>query len=80
MKRFVSIRELTNRINRKLAKESKQLCKYKPRIESDHPVVEYAILDLTTQQIINFHMASEIQEFARSLGCLSYLEELYLDA
>ena len=76
MKRLISIRELTNRINRKLAKDSRQLIKYKPRIASEHPVEEYAVIDIRTKLIVNFHMSSELQEFARNLGCLNYLEEI----
>ncbi|OAI21128.1 hypothetical protein A1359_19860 [Methylomonas lenta] len=76
MKKLVSIRALTDRLNRKLAKESKKILKYKPRLESDDNVVEYAVVDLKTNDIINFHMASEIQEFARGLGCLASLEEV----
>ena len=78
MKRFISIRELTTRINRRLAKDSKKLLKYKPRISSDNPIDEYAIVDIKTNSIINFHMASELQEFARSLGCLKLMEEVAL--
>lgn len=80
MKKLVSIRALTARINRKLAKESKKLLKYKPRLESGDPVVEYAVVDLKTNAIIDFQMASEIQEFARRLGCLACLEEVYLES
>jgi hypothetical protein len=76
MKKLVSIRALTARLNRKLAKESKKLMKYKPRLESSEAIVEYAIVDLKTNSIINYHMASEIQEFARGLGCLASLEEV----
>jgi uncharacterized protein YeeX (DUF496 family) len=76
MKKLVSIRALTDRLNRKLAKESKKILKYKPRLESEDNVVEYAVVDLKTNDIINFHMASEIQEFARGLGCLASLEEV----
>ena len=76
MKKLVSIRAITARLNRKLAKESKKLLKYKPRLEGGDSVVEYAIVDLKTNSIINFHMASEIQEFARELGCLTCLEEV----
>lgn len=76
MKKLVSIRALTARLNRKLAKESKKLMKYKPRIESGDSIVEYAVVDLKTNSIINYHMASEIQEFARGLGCLASLEEV----
>ncbi len=76
MKKLVSIREITARLNRKLAKESKKLLKYKPRLESGDNIVEYAVVDLKTNSIINFHMASEIQEFARELGCLAGLEEV----
>ena len=76
MKKLVSIRAVTDRLNRKLAKESKKLLKYKPRLQSNDPIVEYAVVDLKTNSIINFHMASEIQEFARNLGCLNTLEEV----
>jgi hypothetical protein len=76
MKKLVSIRAITARLNRKLAKESKKLLKYKPRLESGDNIVEYAIVDLKTDSIINFYMASEIQEFARGLGCLAGLEEV----
>ena len=76
MKRFISIRELTTRINRRLSKDSRKLLKYKPRITSDNPVDEYAIVDTNTNAIINFHMASELESFARSLGCLKPLEEV----
>lgn len=76
MKKLVSIRALTARLNRKLAKESKKLLKYKPRLQSNDPIVEYAIVDLKTNSIVNFHMASELQEFARGLGCLANLEEV----
>ncbi len=76
MKKLASIRALTDRLNRKLAKESKKILKYKPRLESEDNVVEYAVVDLKTNDIINFHMASEIQEFARGLGCLASLEEV----
>lgn len=76
MKKLVSIRALTARLNRKLAKESKKLLKYKPRLESGDNVVEYAMVDTKTDAIINFHMASEIQELARRLGCLACLEEV----
>ncbi|ANE55792.1 MULTISPECIES: hypothetical protein [Methylomonas] len=80
MKKLVSIRALTARINRKLAKESKKLLKYQPRLKSDNPLVEYAVVDLKTNAILNFHMAGEIQEFARELGCLSFLEDVSLEA
>jgi hypothetical protein len=76
MKRFISIRELTTRINRRLSKDSKKLLKYKPRITSDNPVDEYAVVDINTNAIINFHMAGELEDFARSLGCLKTLEEV----
>ncbi|QPK65438.1 hypothetical protein IVG45_11145 [Methylomonas sp. LL1] len=76
MKKLVSIRALMARVNRKLAKESKKLLKYKPRLESGDGVIEYAIIDLKTDSIINYHMASEIQDFARGLGCLACLEEV----
>ena len=76
MKRFISIRELTTRINRRLSKDSRKLLKYKPRINSDNPVDEYAIVDMNTDAIINFHMAGELEAFARSLGCLKPLEEV----
>jgi len=76
MKKLVSIRAITARLNRKLAKESKKLLKYKPRLESTDSITEYAIVDLKTDSIINFHMASEIQEFARNLGCLAGWEEV----
>jgi len=76
MKKLVSIRAITARLNRKLAKESKKLLKYKPRLENGDSIVEYAIVDLKTNSIINFHMGSEIQEFARGLGCLASLEEV----
>ncbi|MCK9605942.1 MAG: hypothetical protein M0R33_05765 [Methylomonas sp.] len=79
MKKLVSIRALTARINRKLAKESKKLMKYKPRLEENEPLVEYAVVDLKTNSILNFHMASEIQEFARGLGCLASLEDVSLE-
>lgn len=76
MKKLVSIHAIVDRLNRKLAKESKKLQKYKPRLESGDSVEEYAIVDLKTNAIINFHMASELQEFARGLGCLNVLEEV----
>lgn len=76
MKRLISIRELITRINRKLAKDSRQLIKYRPRIASEQPVEEYAVIDTRTNLILNFHMFSELQEFARTLGCLNYLEEI----
>ena len=76
MKKLVSIRALTDRLNRKLAKESKKILKHKSRLESDDNLVEYAIVDLKTNNIINYHMESEIQEFARGLGCLAGLEEV----
>lgn len=76
MKKLVSIRAIMTRLNRKLAKESKKLLKYKPRLESGDSIVEYAVVDLKTNSIINYHMASEIQEFARGLGCLNGLEEI----
>ncbi|MBD9362561.1 hypothetical protein ACH5Y9_08060 [Methylomonas sp. BW4-1] len=76
MKKLVSIRALTTRLNRKLAKESKKLLKYKPRLQNNDTIVEYAVVDLKTNSIINFHMASELQEFARGLGCLASLEEV----
>jgi hypothetical protein len=76
MKKLVSIRAVTDRLNRKLAKESKKLLKFKPRLASANGVEEYAIVDLKTNAIINFHMASEIQDFARNLGCLNTLEEV----
>ena len=83
MKKLVSLRALTARINRKLAKESKKLMKYKPMleegVEESGPVVEYAVVDLKTNSIINFHMASEIQEFARGLGCLASLEDVSVE-
>jgi len=76
MKKLVSIRALTTRLNRKLAKESKKLLKYKPRLQNNDTIVEYAVVDPKTNSIINFHMASELQEFARGLGCLASLEEV----
>lgn len=76
MKKLVSVRALTARLNRKLAKESKKLMKYKPRLESSNSVVEYEIVDLKTNTVINSHMASELQELARGLGCLASLEEV----
>ncbi|MDT4291796.1 hypothetical protein RO575_19705 [Methylomonas sp. MO1] len=76
MKKLVSIRALTTRLNRKLAKESKKLLKYKPRLQNNDTIVEYAVVDLKTNSIVNFHMASELQEFARGLGCLASLEEV----
>lgn len=76
MKKLVSIRALTARVNRKLAKESKKLLKYKPRLEDSDNLIEYAVVDLKTNSIINFHMASELQEFARGLGCLACLEDI----
>lgn len=79
MKKLVSIRALTDRLNRKLAKESKKILKYRPRLDSNDSVVEYAVVDLKTNDIINFHMAGEIQEFARGLGCLASLEEVSLE-
>lgn len=79
MKKLVSIRALTARINRKLAKESKKLLKYKPGPEDSDNLVEYAVVDLKTNAIVNFHMASEIQEFARGLGCLACLEDVSFD-
>ena len=80
MKKLVSIRALTARINRKLAKESKKLLKYQPRLQTNDLLVEYAIVDLKTNAILNFHMANEIQELARQLGCLACLEEVSVDA
>jgi hypothetical protein len=53
--------------------------KYKPRLEENEPLVEYAVVDLKTNSILNFHMASEIQEFARGLGCLASLEDVSLE-
>lgn len=79
MKKLVSIRALTARINRKLAKESKKLMKYKPGPGENEAVVEYAVVDLKTNSILNFHMAGEIQEFARGLGCLASLEDVSLE-
>lgn len=76
MKGFISIRELTTRINRRLSKDSRKLLKYKPRVTSDNPVDEYAVVDINTNAIINFHMAGELESFARSLGCLKTLEEV----
>lgn len=76
MKKLVSVRALIARLNRKLAKESKKLLKYKPRLESSNSVVEYEIVDLKTNTVINYHMASELQELARGLGCLANLEEV----
>lgn len=76
MKKLVSIRALMTRINRKLAKESKKLMKYTPRLGSNDNFIEYAIIDLKTNSILNYHMASEIQDFARGLGCLACLEEI----
>lgn len=76
MKKLVSIRALMARINRKLAKESKKLMKYTPRLGSNDAFTEYAVVDLKTNSILNFHMASEIQDFARNLGCLACLEEI----
>lgn len=80
MKKLVSIRAITARLNRRLAKESKKLLKYQPRLESGDSVVEYALVDLQTNAIINYHMASEIQEFARGLGCLACLEEVSFES
>ncbi len=80
MKKLVSIRAITARLNRRLAKESKKLLKYQPRLESGDSVVEYALVDLHTNAIINYHMASEIQEFARGLGCLACLEEISFES
>jgi hypothetical protein len=76
MKKLVSIRAITARLNRKLAKESKKLLKYRPRLERTDGIDEYAIVDLKTNSILNFHMASELPDFARSLGCLTSLEEI----
>ncbi len=76
MKKLVSIRAITARLNRKLAKESKKLLKYRPRLQSGDSIVEYAVVDLTTNAIINFHMAGEIEGFARERGCLAGLEEI----
>jgi hypothetical protein len=76
MKKLVSIRAITARVNRKLAKESKKLLKYKPRLGSVEGLIEYEVVDLKTNSIINYHTASEIQDFARRLGCLAVLEEV----
>lgn len=76
MKKLVSIRAIMDRVNRKLAKESKKLEKYKPRLQSSDNIVEYAVVDLKTDAIINFHTASELPEFARRLGCLAGLEDV----
>lgn len=76
MKKLVSIRALMTRINRKLAKESKKLMKYAPSFGAGDAIAEFALVDLNTNAILNYHMASEIQEFARSLGCLACLEEV----
>lgn len=76
MKKLVSIRALTARLNRRLAKESKKLLKYKPRLGGGDAVVEYEIIDLKTNQVINSHMASELQDLARDFGCLANLEEV----
>jgi len=76
MKKLVSIRAITARLNRKLAKESKKLLKYKPRLQSGDGLVEYEVVDLKTNSIINYHTASEIEGFARGLGCLTTLEEV----
>ena len=60
MKRIISIRELTTRINHRLSKDTRKLLKYKPRIIRDNPVDEYAIIDIDTKNntIINFHMST----------------------
>ena len=76
MKKLVSIQALTTRLNRKLAKESKKLLKYKPRLENNDPIVEYEIVDLKTNAVVNYHTASELQDLARRFGCLANLEEI----
>lgn len=76
MKKLISIRALMTRVNRKLAKESKQLKRHVASSGSGTPLTEYAVIDLKTNTIVNYHMASEMQEFARSLGCLACLEEV----
>jgi hypothetical protein len=76
MKKLVSIQALTARLNRKLAKESKKLLKYKPRLQSNDPIVEYEIVDLKTNTVVNYHTASELQELAKRFGCLASLEEV----
>jgi hypothetical protein len=79
MKKLVSIHAITARLNRKLAKESKKLLKYKPRLDSVDGIAEYAVVDLKTNSILNFHMASELQDFARNFGCLNCLEEVAIE-
>lgn len=76
MKKLVSIRALMTRINRKLAKESKRLMQYAPNFGKVDAITEYAMVDLKTNAILNYHMASEIQDLAKSLGCLACLEEV----
>lgn len=76
MKKLVSIRALMSRINRKLAKESKKLMQHAPAFGLGDSITEYAMVDLKTNSILNYHMASEIQELAKNLGCLACLEEV----
>jgi hypothetical protein len=79
MKKLVSIHAIIARLNRKLSKESKKLLMFKPRLDNGDSIVEYAIVDLKTNAIINYQMASEMQEYARGLGCLAGMEEVSID-
>lgn len=70
MKRTVSIRALSARINRKLKSENKKLMKSAPseKIEKG----EYMIIDLTTNTVSRHSL--DVESLAKELGCLADYE------
>lgn len=72
LKKPVTLRSLTERINRKLRLENKKLIKNAPRYRVEFG--EFAIVDLNRNTLSNQHV--NVPQLARELGVFKEWEEL----
>ena len=76
MKKPVSLRALEQRINRKLAKEYKRLCRSRRGREINN-LGQYYIIDAYRNSVIDFHISEgRLANMAQELGVLADWEEL----
>lgn len=71
IKRPVSRRAVSERINRKLYKQNKKLVKNPPRNVPLYGV--YMVIDLGTN-MVDRHPINDIESFAREMGCIEAWE------
>ena len=72
MKKQITLRALTARIQRKLSKENKKLTKFDAKWLSTYG--EYGVIDLETNTITSYNL--DIVELSRDIGALAAYEEL----